>query len=126
MRNVKDEQGLGGDHNWPRLPVVFVAGDQSVGWPTVDADKTSDSLQGIVVLEVAPQGIGFLVGFKTAAAMQFLRQPIEPLDGRFGMRVNEGNVEFFVIPQSLDGSLRLRAVEYTYENDPKYAELPLY
>lgn len=122
MRDMKAEKGLGGDSNWPHISFVSVPGVKGTGgvigeWHT------------IAVLEAQPLHFdtgSFQIGFKNGHNAQRLRWFIETFDGKFGMRIGSEDVEFFAIPFLHDREILLRLVEVTTEDDPKYADLPLY
>ena len=119
MRDAKAELGLGGDNNWPRLFFVPVNGVEGAGSEIGD-------WHSIAVLEVEPPDARFQVGFKNGRNAQRLRVPVDTESGRFGMRIGEGDVEFFALPLDPDAEVVLRLVVVTEEGDPLFAGLPVY
>lgn len=120
MRDVKQEQGLGGNHNWPKLHFVSVQGDTGAQGIPIEQWKT------VAVLEVNPPDAEFQIAFKSGDFSQRLRFPVQTENGCFGMRIGPGDVDFFTIPTTQHDEVQLRLVELTDVNDPKYPNLPLY
>lgn len=137
MRNIK----LGEESSWPQLHFVRVAQAEHTaivrmrearaqrdaliaahgGRPLTDSSSAT-----VAVLEVQPTDRQFHVGFKNGENAQRLSAPVETLNGKFGMRVGDGEVEFFVIPIDMNAEVRLRLVELTTDGDLRYENLPLY
>lgn len=130
MKNIKLEKGLIGKEWWKGANTVHVPGIAGMapysqelsdmeneaimkGWPTV------------AVIEVK-HGAPFQVGFVSKGAMWILKCPIEALDGKFGMRIGDGDVDFFAVDFAAQEVVPLALVEIVRENDPRYANLPLY
>lgn len=132
MQDVKQQLGLGGDHNWPHMPIVKIQGDPSARtWKTGAQGGVIESWHTVAVLRVVSRyNERFKVGFKNGNNMQNLNHIIESKNGPFGMRIGDGDVEFFVIPDDAWSAspqkLSLEVIELTTEDDPAYADLPLY
>lgn len=130
MKDVKTQRNFAGDEYWPSIPMVTVSGDHSQGAipvsaSQVEAEKVVQTWQRVAVLEVVPSAKTYW-GFMAGDHAQFMNVPVELLDGRFGVRVGDGEVKFFVIPVDLKSRLNLRLIEVTDINNSKYASLPLY
>lgn len=130
MRNVKLEHNLTGDEHWPKLAMVTVAGDklaqplpQGVTQPQVET--IIQAWHRIAVLEVAPS-TEVLFGFMTGGRAQFMNVPVETAAGRFGVHLGPEETTFFVLPKDWSTQLTLKLVEVTDQDNPAYAELPLY
>lgn len=57
---------------------------------------------------------------------QFMNTPVQTDKGKFGARIGDGDVSFFMIPKDLESQPLLRLVAITDIDDPKYSNLPLY
>ena len=129
MRDMKAELGLSGDDFWPRVPIVKVSGDSSARPMTLaNEEATIKSWQSIAVLEASVIK-NFIIGFRVGDNMQFLRFSIKFTQaGRFGMRIGNEDVEFFIIPPLLlrPDNLYLELVTVTSIDDPNFAGLPVY
>src|SRR4051812_4067778 len=115
MKDVKTMQNLAGDEYWPFMPVVTVPGDTSVpaipvGATQPEGEKVVRTWQRVAVLEVMPASEVYW-GFMAGDHIQFMNVPVELLNGKFGVRVGDGEVKFFVIPKDLKSRLELRLVE---------------
>ena len=130
MKDNKTLLNLAGDEYWPTISMVAVPGDDAAptmaeGASQLEGEKTVQLWQRVAILEVTPTAEvywGFLVGDHA----QFMNVPVQLQDGKFGVRVGDGQVRFFIIPKDLKSRLRLKLVETTKINDSKYQELPLY
>jgi hypothetical protein len=130
MRDIKTEQSLAGDEYWPIIPMVTVSGDSKASAIPVDAtqpegEKVIQTWQRVAVLEVTPAAQVYL-GFVAGDHMQFMNVLVELVDGKFGVRVGDGQVKFFIIPQDLKSRLELKLVEVTDMSNEKYSTLPVY
>ncbi len=130
MKDLKKIQNLAGDEFWPTMPVVTVSGDDSA--PAIPMDATQpegeevvQAWQRVAVLEVVPVSEAYW-GFMAGDHVQFMNVPVQLLEGKFGVRVGDGEVKFFVIPVDMKSRLELKLVEVTDMNDAKYSDLPLY
>lgn len=130
MKDIKTTQNLAGDEHWPTISVVTVPGDSSSpsmpeGVTQTEGEKTVQAWQRIAVLEVSPAAEVYW-GFMAGDHLQFMNVPVQLKDGKFGARVGDGEVKFFIIPKDLVSRLQLKLVQVTTINDPAYLELPLY
>jgi hypothetical protein len=130
MKDIKTIQNLAGDEHWPTIPVVTVPGDSLApsmpnGITQMEGEETVQSWQRIAVLEVTPVAEVYW-GFMAGDHMQFMNVAVQLQNGRFGVRVGDGEVRFFVIPKDLKSRLKLKLVEVAAIDDPTYLDLPLY
>ncbi len=128
--DLKTSHNLASDEHWPIMPVVTVPGDTAAGAMPLGAtqlqgERVVQSWQRIAVLEVTPAQ-GAYVGFMAGDHLQFMNVPVELKYGRFGVRVGDGNVKFFVIPVDLHTRLELKLVAVARMDDPQFEGLPLY
>lgn len=119
MRDVKKEQRLGGDLNWPKLYFVPIKGDLTA---TSEIEKWTK----VAILEAHPPNVDFQIAFKSGDFSQRLQAPVQTLNGQFGMRIGPGDVEFFAVPLARAAEVELRLVEVTTIDNPRYPDLPLY
>jgi len=131
MKDLKTQKGWAGDEYWPQLGVITVTGDDvakafPAGVSQPEGEAVVQSWTKVAVLKTDPNipvYWGYMVGGVHA---QFLNQPVETNQGRFGVRVGDGDVTFFVLPVDLKARPTLELVAVVDINDPQYAELPLY
>jgi len=131
MKDIKAQKGWDGDPYWPQLGMVTVTGDDlAIAFPAgvsqPEGEKIVQAWTKVAVLKTNPNVPvywGYMVGGEHA---QFLNQPVVTSEGRFGVRVGNGDVTFFVIAVDLKARPSLELVDVVDINDPKYAELPLY
>lgn len=131
MNDIKTQHSWAADDFWPQLGMVTVAGDNTAqsfpaGASQQEGERTIQTWSKVAVLHVNPDVPvywGYMVGETHA---QFLNQPVETMEGQFGVRVGDGKVTFFVIPVDLKARPKLELVEVVNINDSRYAELPLY
>jgi uroporphyrinogen-III synthase len=130
MKDLKTSRSLAGDEHWPTMPTVTVPGDTTApamppGATQPEGEHVVQNWQRVAVLEVVPAAEVYL-GFMAGDHMQFMNVPVELQQGRFGVRVGNGEVKFFIIPTDLRTRLQLKLVKITTAVDPDFAELPLY
>jgi hypothetical protein len=130
MRNLKLEEGLVGEDNWPHIGVVKILPDPAAAHLPEDItdeqkEEIIQSWKTVAVLKISPI-TNFRIGFMVEDNVQFLKYPIHTLNGMFGMRVGAKPIKFFVIPEDLGTSMSLEHIETTKEDNPKYEELPVY
>jgi hypothetical protein len=130
MKDVKTQLNLAGDEYWPTMPVVTIPSDGSGAAIPVEAtqpegEKIVQTWQRVAVLEVVPATKVYW-GFMAGDHLQFMNVTVELQEGKFGARVGDGEVKFFIIPQDLKSRLELKLVEVTDINNAKYSSLPLY
>jgi hypothetical protein len=131
MRNVKIAKGLIGPKWWKNTVSVDIEGDPQAqqipeGATQEEKEKIIQNWKKIAVLEVEPKNIPFYTGFISGNYIDFLKFPIETLDGKFGMRIGNGAVTFFAFDPDFEKELKIRLVETVQEDDSRYKELPLY
>ncbi|HYE22491.1 MAG TPA: hypothetical protein VD998_02785 [Verrucomicrobiae bacterium] len=130
MRNLKLEEGLVGADNWPSMGMVKVPPDPAAAHlpDGLSDEEKEEIIQGwktVAVLKVAPI-TNFRVAFLVDDHMQFLKHPIQTLNGKFGVRVGARPVKFFVIPEDLNTEMSLEHIDTVKENNPNYEDLPVY
>jgi hypothetical protein len=131
MKNLKIAKGFVGHEFWPGVAFVDVEGRPSA--EKFPRDETEQQMENviqswneIVILRASPT-VPFKFGYTQGNAFHYLKEIIEvDSEGRFGVRIGDGKVRFFVLPTTLDQDMKLEIVEITKETDPKYPELPLY
>lgn len=131
MRNVKFEKSLLGSEWWKGTFTVEIPGDPnakkfSAGLNEAEREQIVQGWNTVAVLEAEPRDMPFQVGFTSGGYIGTLSSSIETLQGRFGMRVGPDAVGFFSFDPAFRRDVRLRLVEVTREDDPKYQLLPLY
>lgn len=130
MKDIKVAQDLAGDEHWPTIPMAVIAGDESAraipeGATQPEGEETVQTWQRVAILEVVPKAKVYW-GFMVGTHAQFMNVPVELDDGKFGVRVGDGEVSFFIIPEDLTSRLELKLVGITLTTDPAYRDLPLY
>lgn len=130
MKDLKTEQDLAGDRHWPTIPIVTVPGDNSApaipeGATQPEGEKVVKAWQRVAVLEVLPASEVYW-GFMAGDHVQFMNVPVRLLNSRFGVRVGNDEVKFFIIPRDMVSRLQLRLVKISTTDDPEYQEPPLY
>ncbi len=70
--------------------------------------------------------VDFYIGFYNQAVISYLKYKLIT-DLKFGMRVGDSDVNFFILPLDLNdvSIIDFKLLEITYENDPKYTDLIL-
>lgn len=133
MKNYKMENNLVGKENWPEWPTVFVEGDSSARelpqkGTEEEREEVVQTWSKVAILraesEEEGQPVKFRVGFYNQAVISYLDHELET-DLDFGMRIGEGDVNFFVFPVDLKSKINLKLIEKTMEDDPKYPDLPI-
>lgn len=113
----------------PFVNVTAIAIDNTLSIPEgasqAQGEEVVQSWQRIAVLEASPD-IDVFFGFKIGDHAQFMNTPVQTDNGKFGARIGDGDVSFFVIPKDMESRPLLRLVAITDIDDPKYSDLPLY
>lgn len=130
MRDIKIQQNLAGDDNWPFMPFVKVkaispAEKMPESATQIEGEMTVQTWQYVAVMEVSSDSEVYF-GFKVGNHAQFMNVPVETHEGKFGARVGDGDVSFFVIPRDLTSRPTLQLVEVVSIDDERYTDLPLY
>jgi hypothetical protein len=130
MKNLRLEEGLVGDDNWPNIGIVKVLPDPQAAHLPEDLSEQQreeivQSWKTVAVLKVSPI-TNVRVGYIIDDTAKVLKYPIHTLNGMFGMRVGARPVKFFVVPEDFNTALSLELIEVTKEDNSKYSELPVY
>ena len=130
MRNIKLEKNLIGKEWWKGANTVHISGIEGLKpYSSELSDMENEEImrgwQTVAVLEVK-RDAPFQVGFFSKGAMWILKEPIATLDGKFGMRIGDGDVDFFAIDFIVQEAVQLTLLETVRENDLRYTDLPLY
>ena len=131
MKNVKIEKQLTGPEWWKSTFAVEVKGDPNAadlppGLSREEKKRVIQSWRTVAVLEIKPNGAPRYVGFISGTYLGVLKYPLETLDGKFGMRIGRGDVQFFAFDPNFENEIKLTLIEITKEGDPKYRDLLLY
>jgi len=119
MIDVKEEKGLGGDANWPAVPMVHIEGIPEEG-------DVIEDWANIVVLQLSADVLCYYF-WKSGPWSKRLRVPVE-LDNefRFGVRLGSGDLDCGVIPVNVNETVELTHVTTTFYGDPAFPHLPVY
>lgn len=132
MRDLKTEKQLAGDEFWTKIPLIVVPGDPTAkafpeGVSQEAGEKIVQTWNRIAVLKVSPVDVPALFGFMAGDHVQYMNVPVETdKDGRLGVRVGDGDVRFFLLPQDHKQPLTMELVEVAEQDNPNYQTMPLY
>jgi hypothetical protein len=130
MKDITTARQLAGDDHWPVVPLVTVPGDDTAkpmppGATQPEGELVVRNWTRVAVLEIRPVTSAYY-GFIAGDHAQLMNVPVELVEGQFGVRVGDGTVKFFVVPTDLRSRIKLKLVEVTNIDDPRYSHLPLY
>lgn len=130
MINYKLEKNLVGGINWPRVSMVSVQGipvePRLISSNTEEEnEKIIQSWKNVVVLRATSEKpTEFYLGFYNRDDVAYLKHEFKTnLD--FALRIGSDDINFFVFPKDLTANIKLKIVEQTKEDDPKYPDLIL-
>ena len=131
MIDIKTKENLATDEWWVKIGAVKVSGNTSAqaipqGATQSQGEETVQTWQQVAVLDVGEHAPEFYVGFLVGEHTQFMRVPIKTQHGKFGMRIGDGEVVFYVLPIDLKIAMELTLVEVVDIHDDRYVDLPVY
>lgn len=128
MINYKKVKNLSATEKWPKIASVFIKGIPGETDTTTDVPQKQDLSQtwsSVAVFKATSnEPTKFYVGFTNLGIIKYLEYEFTT-NLEFGMRIGGGDVRVFVLPKDLTKKLKLKMVEITKEDDPKYRELIL-